>query len=140
MLPNTSILNNTKNNTKNNVKSIKTINENTLQNLLNSSKQVINNTKSIKTISKINSNPIQSVYSIDNLQKYLVKTYGSNSIKLSSANPNKNNQILVSKDCFVGITDSKFDNFFDTSRLSLLVLTEVLMTLRAFSSAAKQFV
>ena len=49
--------------------------------------------------------------SIEKLQTYLKNKYGNKAIKLSSSNPNKNNQILVSKKCFSEITDSNFKTF-----------------------------
>jgi len=51
--------------------------------------------------------------SSEGLCKYLKKIYGPHSIKLSSSNPNKNNQKLVSKDCFKSITDTKFRTFLN---------------------------
>jgi len=53
----------------------------------------------VKKLSIINKNSRESTKeskpSIEKLQAYLKDKYGSKAIKVSSSNPNKNNQILV---------------------------------------------
>ena len=78
---------------------------------------------SVKNISVINKNSKESIKeskpSIEKLQAFLKDKYGSKAIKLSSSNPNKNNQILVLKTIFSEITDSNFKTFLAEESASL---------------------
>lgn len=52
----------------------------------------------------------QSNICLKSLENYIRTTYGNSVIKKSSNNPNKDNQTLIQKSCFVDITDNKFND------------------------------
>ena len=55
---------------------------------------------------------------LKSLEKYIRSTYGDSVIKISSNNPNKDNQTLVQKSCFRDITDNKFNELLTNTTVS----------------------
>jgi len=55
---------------------------------------------------------------LKSLETYIRTTYGDLVIKISSNNPNKDNQTLVNKSCFCDITDNKFNEILTNTTIA----------------------
>ena len=67
---------------------------------------------------QINHTQAETKVCLKSLEKYIRSTYGDSVIKISSNNPNKDNQTLVQKSCFKDITDNKFNELLTNTTVS----------------------